>query len=319
MRLKTFKKPDITPTNFHGMLTLAPQMLKFFELVTRVARTDATVLIRGETGTGKELVARLIHQLSPRSNNAWEAINCATLTPDLLASELFGHIKGSFTGATKDRRGLFLLADGGSLFLDEIAEISLEIQARLLRVLQERVFVPLGGSKSISVDVRLISATNKSLIEEVREKKFREDLMYRVRVVKLHLPRLAERSGDVEMLTWQFIQEFNLQGFRTIDCIDQDAMESLLDYPWPGNIRELRNTIEGAFAIGEGNNLKLNELPPELSGEYLSPNHPKTEKDLERERIEHALNQTHGRKTKAAEQLGMSRATLWRKMREHGM
>lgn len=304
---------------FHGLVSVSPQMERLFELVRRVARTDASVLVRGETGTGKELLAQAVHDLSPRARQPFRAINCATLTPELLASELFGHVKGAFTGAVKDRRGLFRLADGGTLFLDEVAEIPLDLQARLLRVLQERKFVPLGGTDPVSVDVRLLSATHRSLRAEVEARRFREDLMYRIRVVPLFLPPLRERDGDIEALTWHFIGEFNVGGFRRVDVIDDDAMSALLRHRWPGNVRELRNVIEYAFAVGEGSRLGLDELTPELRGEGppVSLDRDMTVLDLERERIIDALRESRGRKSQAAELLAMSRSTLWRKLREH--
>jgi len=307
--------------SFHGLVSVSPEMERLFELVARVARTEASVLIRGETGAGKELVARALHELSPRAGEPFRAVNCATLTPELLASELFGHKRGAFTGAYTDRKGLFELADGGTLFLDEIAEIPLDIQARLLRVLQEQTFVPLGGSRPVSVDVRLLSATHRSLRRETEQGRFREDLMYRVRVVPLFLPPLRERQGDVEALAWRFIDEFDRQGHRRVEELGACALEALLRHRWPGNVRELRNVIEYAFAVGEGPMLTCDELPPELRGE--SPPEPErrelTVKEIERERIIDALRTAGGRKGAAAEALGMSRSTLWRKLRELGL
>jgi two-component system, NtrC family, response regulator AtoC len=315
-------KQDRPPIrSFHGAVTAAPEMERFFDLASRVARTDASVLIRGETGTGKELAARALHALSPRRDRPFRAVNCATLTPELLASELFGHVKGAFTGAIRDRRGLFQLADRGTLFLDEVAEIPLDIQARLLRVLQERTFSPLGGAESVRVDVRLLTATHRSLRREVEAGRFREDLMYRIRVVPLFLPPLRERQGDIEALTWHFIDEFNQQGFRTIETIGDCGREALLGHRWPGNVRELRNALEFAFAVGEGPVLLCSDLPPELRGEGPPEPEPRelTVTGIERERIVDALRQARGRKGAAAELLGMSRSTLWRKLREHGL
>ena len=310
--------PDRPVVNFHGIITAAPEMMKLFELVKKVAATDAPVLVRGQTGSGKELFARAIHTLSRRSRGALHAINCATLTPEMLASELFGHVKGAFTGAIRARPGLFRLADGGTLFLDEIAEMPLDIQARLLRVLQEKTFTPLGGTESVSVDVRFVSATHRALRSAVLAREFREDLMYRIRVVPIFLPSLAERTHDVEALTWHFIRELNARGGRQIERISPDAMEAMLEHPWPGNVRELRNVIEYAYAVGEGWVLCLDELPPELRGE--SPpdelTRPSPIDDGERRRIEEALAQVGGKKGEAADRLGMSRTTLWRKMRE---
>ena len=318
MAQKLWKRTPVELKNLQGILTVAPEMADFFKLVCRVARTDASVLIRGESGTGKELAARAVHRLSPRKDGPWQAINCATLTSELLASELFGHVKGAFTGAIAERKGLFALANKGTLFLDEVAEISLENQARLLRVLQERSFVPVGATQAVTADVRVISATNKSLRDEVERGKFREDLMYRIRVVKLFLPRLVDRTGDIEALTWHFIDEFNQQGFREVTSIEKMTMEALLEYEWPGNIRELRNALEGAFAIGEGPILTLSEFPPEISGQdEFKSRSTINEKDLERERILKALENNAGKTAQAAEELGVSRATLWRKMKEY--
>jgi transcriptional regulator with PAS, ATPase and Fis domain len=305
--------------NLFGMVTASPALLELHETLKRVARVDSSVLIRGATGTGKELVARALHQYSHRKEGPFQAINCATLTPELLASELFGHVRGAFTGAVAHRQGLFALADHGTIFLDEIAEMPLDIQARLLRVLQERSFVPLGATVPVHVDVRVLAATNKALRDEVRAGRFREDLMYRVRVVPLFLPRLADREGDVEVLTWHFIQDFNGKGWRVIEGIDEVAMAALLSYPWPGNVRELRNVIEYAFAIGEGPVLTVDDLTPELRGEppYEGEAVELSSLDLERRRILDALGQAQGRKSEAADLLGMSRTTLWRKLREH--
>ena len=307
------------PVCFHGIVTVSPQMQRLFELIRRVARTDASVLVRGETGTGKELVARAVHELSPRKNKPFRAINCATLTPELLASELFGHVKGAFTGAVKDRRGLFRAADGGTLFLDEVAEIPMDIQARLLRVIQEQKFVPLGGTEPVQVDVRLITATHQSLRREVEEGRFREDLMYRIRIVPLFLPPLREREGDIDALVDHFVAEFNQQGYRTVEEITPEAREAIRAWPWPGNVRELRNAIEYAFVVGEGSRITLDEMLPELRGEGppAASGRPGTVRELERDRILEALRRAQGRKAKAAELLGVSRSTLWRKLREH--
>lgn len=323
MAKNTLERPQSKIERFHGMLSVAPEMFEFFEILRRVARSDATVLIRGETGTGKELVARALHTLGPRSTGPFRALNCATLTSEMLISELFGHKRGAFTGAVRDRRGLFELANGGTLFLDEIAEIPIDIQARLLRVIQERSFTPLGSADSISVDVRLLSATHRALRELVELGEFREDLMYRVRVVPIFLPRLADRTGDVEALTWHFIDQFNETSERTITTIEETAMRAMLSYDWPGNIRELLNVIEYAFVIGEGPTLSFTELTPELRGEEpawgSSAESSSSLADIERRKILQALDAANGNRTDAAEALGMSRSTLWRKMKEHGL
>jgi two-component system response regulator AtoC len=328
MRRRLAVRPTGTTTEFHGIHTVAPQMRELFTLITRVARSDATVLVRGETGTGKELVARALHQLSARAKGPFQAINCATLTPELLASELFGHVRGSFTGAIRDRQGLFRLADRGSVFLDEIAEMPLDLQARLLRVLQERSFTPLGGVDPVQVDIRVISATHKSLRDEARQHRFREDLMYRIRVVPLFLPPLAERSGDIEALTWHFVDLLARRDGRHIEHIERDVMDALLGYPWPGNVRELSSAVAYAYAIGEGPVWTFAELLPELRGEPL----PRSPPDVafaasadrapagaadERAQLLAALQASGGRKGEAAQRLGIDRSTLWRKLREH--
>jgi two-component system, NtrC family, response regulator AtoC len=339
MQLEPIPVPEqLDVTEFYGIVTVSAQMRSFFELLRRAARSDASILIRGESGTGKELAAAAIHQLSRRRKRPFQAINCATLTPELAASELFGHVRGAFTGAIREREGLFALANGGTVFLDEVAELSPDIQARLLRVLQEQTFVPVGGTEPIHVDVRVLAATNKSLRDEVERGRFREDLMYRIRVVPLFLPPLVERDGDVEALTHYFIHKFNERGeermaaarskgddldelpCRRIEAIAPETHARLLAYQWPGNVRELRNVIEYAFAIGEGPVLEADELPPELRGEppprttrahaAMSP------EDEEKARILEALRIAGGLKSQAAELLGISRTTLWRKMRE---
>lgn len=322
MTMKIMKHPRREGTNFYGMISGATEMMEFFELLRRVARADVSVLIRGESGTGKELVAQTIHKLSARKEGPFRAVNCATFTSELLASELFGHVRGAFTGAVRDRKGLFELADKGIVFLDEVAEIPMDIQARLLRVLQEQCFVPVGGADRKKVDVRVVSATNKALRTEVAKGTFREDLMYRIRVVPLFLPPLVDREGDVELLAWHFIDEFNERAGlpRKITGISARAFEAMLAYRWPGNIRELRNVIEYAFVIGDGEVLCLNDLTPEIRGEP-PPNREDVDdlEEQERREIIAALKAAGGHRGDAADRLGMSRTTLWRRMKEMGI
>jgi two-component system response regulator AtoC len=316
---KLLKPPGHEPTNFHGLITVSPQMRQLFSEIEKASASSAPVLLRGETGTGKELVARALHRLSRRFRGPFRALNCATLTHEMLASELFGHIKGAFTGATRSRKGLFELADGGTLFLDEIAELPLDLQARLLRVIEQRSFVPLGGTEQVSVDVRLLSATHRSLRHAVDEGRFRADLMFRLRVVPIFLPRLAEREGDIEALTWHFISVFNGRGPRRVEAVDSEAMDALEAYDWPGNVRELSNVIEYAFVMGDGEVLTLDELTPELREEPppVAAHRQDDEQDEERRELIDALERAHGKKTKAADLLGISRTTLWRKLKEH--
>ncbi|MDD5580928.1 MAG: sigma-54 dependent transcriptional regulator [Methylobacter sp.] len=315
------RKPPATPKqNFHGILSRSPAMQDVFQIIQNAAETEATVLVRGESGSGKELVATAIHTLSVRHNAPFLAVNCAALTSNLLESELFGHVRGAFTGAIKDHSGLFQRANGGTLFLDEVAELPLELQAKLLRVLQEKNYIPVGGNRSIDVDVRIVAATHRSLREEVKNGNFREDLMYRLRVVPIFLPSLRERREDISLLIWHFIEQHNDKRVRVIEKIDPDAMKVLLDYRWPGNIRELHNVVEYAFAVGRGATLRLSELPPEFRDarvdnilkEPHSHNQALTPED-EMAAIRKALEQSHGQVGMAASSLGMSRATFWRK------
>lgn len=322
MSSELLEPPDREPDNFHGMYTVAPEMRELFDRIEKAAADDTAIVVRGETGTGKEHVARALHRLSPRHRGPFRALNCATLTGDLLASELFGHKEGAFTGAVSDRAGLFEQADGGTVFLDEIAELPLEFQARLLRVLEQQQFVPVGGQQPVTVDVRLVSATHQSLRRAVDEGNFRQDLMYRVRVVPLFIPRLVDRTGDIEALTWHFVGVLNGQKRRRVERIARPAMKSLASHHWPGNVRELRNALEYAYALGEGNVLERGELPPELLGESPPEQRdraPTSAKSQERKRLREALTEADGNRTRAAELLDISRTTLWRKMKEHGL
>jgi transcriptional regulator with PAS, ATPase and Fis domain len=306
---------------FHGIASRDAAMLRVFQTIRNVAETDATVLVRGESGSGKELVARAIHAESARSAAPFVAVNCAALTPTLLESELFGHVRGAFTGAVKDRKGLFEQADGGTLFLDEVAELPLDVQSKLLRVLEDRRVTPVGASSELLVDVRVIAATHRGLRHEVAAGRFREDLMYRLRVVPIFVPPLRSRRGDVEVLLRSFLWKFNKAGPRRVVNVAPDAMRALLDHDWPGNVRELRNVVEYAFAVGRGEELLLDELPPELQGrtEDGQPDELPLRESGERERIREALQLTEGGINAAAKRLGMSRATFWRKRRKHGL
>ena len=261
---KSLKKPGFTPISYGGLLTLSAAMRDFMDKVARVASSDAAILVRGDTGTGKELVARFIHQQSVRKDAPFNVINCASLTPEMMASELFGHRRGAFTGAVNDRKGLLELTQGGTLFLDEIAEMPMEIQARLLRVLQDGRYTPMGSSDLLYSDIRIVSATHTSLRHLVAEKRFREDLMYRVRVIPLFLPRLIERGDDLAMLIWHFIEHFNNKSNRRITRVETRAWQALLTYDWPGNIRELANIVEYAHVVGTGETLKYRDLNPDI-------------------------------------------------------
>ncbi len=321
---KTVEINSSLQQNFQGILSRAPQMQPVFQIIQSAAKTEVTVLVRGESGTGKELVAHAIHTLSSRRKKPFVAINCAALSANLLESELFGHVRGAFSGAIKDHAGLFKQAEGGTLFLDEVAELPMGLQAKLLRVIQEKTYTPVGGTHSYSADVRLVAATHRSLREEVKEGHFREDLMYRLRVVPIFIPPLRQRREDINLLLAHFIELHNHKGFRQIESIDPDAMRTLLDYQWPGNIRELQNVLEYAFVVGQGTVLQLSELPPEFREPLAINNRIETKNisppiNTEKERLEHALYQCNGQVTKAAQLLGMSRATFWRKRKHYDL
>ncbi len=310
---------------FFGLWTRSARMKELFSILGRVAATDATVLIRGASGSGKEHVARALHSLSPRAERSFVAFNCAALTPSLLESQLFGHVKGAFTGAAKDHPGLFVQAEGGTIFLDEVAELAPEAQAKLLRVLQEREVVPVGGVKPRKVDVRVLSATHRSLRGEVAAGRFREDLMYRLRVVPVFTPPLAERSGDVELLLSLFLQQQVEQGRRRIVRVEPAAVQALLDHAWPGNVRELQNVVEYATIVGTGAVLRHHHLPPELRepdearAPHLSAAVAQPVVEDERASIEDALRRAGGNRSEAARLLGLHRTTLWRRMRRLGI
>jgi len=327
--LATFASGDDEPVLFHGMWTRDPRMKDMFRVIEKVAVQDMTVLVRGETGSGKELVAHAIHELSPRREGPFRAINCAALPANLLESELFGHARGAFTGAIKDTEGHVQLANGGTLFLDEVAELPLELQAKLLRVIETKSVLPVGGRDPIPVDVRIVSATHRALRAEVEAGRFRADLMFRLRVIPLYLPPLRERSADVLLIAGKIIEELSRLGRRQIERISPAAEVALERHSWPGNVRELRNVLAYAFAIGEGPVLELADLPSEIaspasgdevivsgSGEIA---HAQPGETPEMRRIRDALVRTGGNRERAAKLLGFSRVTLWRRLRDLGL
>jgi two-component system response regulator AtoC len=321
------QRPELKTANFHGMVARSPQMMRLFLQLGRAANSNINVLLRGESGTGKDLAAQAIHAAGARAVCPFRAVNCASFGSELLASELFGHVKGAFTGAIRSRDGLMLQADHGTLFLDEVAEIPLDVQGRLLRVLQDRRFFPVGGSREVSVDLRIISATNSSLRELVASRRFREDLMYRLRVVVVRLPALRERVGDLELLTWTLIDKLNRMGGRQVHSLSQETWRAMQAYPWPGNIRELDNVLQSAFVLGEGETLSLDELSPELRGEgpevfsgaYAAAPEPADLAALERQQLVTVWQEQGGRRVPMAQALGVSRSTLYRKLKEHGL
>jgi DNA-binding NtrC family response regulator len=300
----------------------SPEMKEIFDIVQQVAPTRATVLLGGESGTGKELVAKAIHQLSPRAKQPFVTVHCAALAPTLLESELFGHEKGAFTGAHERRVGRFEQAQGGTLFLDEIGEIDATIQVKLLRFLGERTFERVGSNKTLTADVRLISATNKNLEELVKTGKFREDLFFRLRVVEINLPPLRDRMGDIPLLAQKFLREFATENGKSVNDFTADALQLLMNHPWPGNVRELRTAIEHAVVLCRGEKISARDLPPSVrSGRTAEPQilqrNDLTVKEAEKQLVMRALKETDGNRTRAAIKIGMSRRTFHRKLHEY--
>ncbi|MEW6410486.1 MAG: sigma-54 dependent transcriptional regulator [Nitrospirota bacterium] len=295
-------------------------MKEVFSIIEKVADTDSTILIHGESGTGKELIATTIHYNSKRKDRPLIKVSCAALPETLLESELFGYEKGAFTGAIKRKQGRFELANGGTIFLDEIGDIPLSIQAKLLRVLQDKSFERLGGTETFTVDVRVIAATNKNLEDMVKKGYFREDLFFRLNVIPLYLPPLRERRGDILLLIEYFLDRYNKKFSKNVR-FSKETIETLCRYTYPGNIRELENIVERCVALSEGNTIEKVDLPPHLfrNDRRKLGSLDEVLTEVEREHILRVLKTTKGNKTKAAEMLGISRKTLWEKMNAYGI
>jgi PAS domain S-box-containing protein len=306
--------------HFSGIIGRDIRMLEMFDLIRDLADSDVPVMILGESGTGKELVAAAIHNEGPRANALFVPVNCGALPESLLESELFGHVKGAFTGAVRDKKGRFELADGGTIFLDEVGDISPAMQVKLLRVLQEGKFERVGGEKTLRVNVRVISASNKDISEEIEAGRFREDLFYRLSVVPITLPPLRERRTDIPLLVDHVLSEALAQRNRERVEVSQEAMNEMLSYDWPGNVRELQNWIQFALIKCKGDVIKPQHLPPRRppsrssSSKTLAATQPRLDVNL----VNDALARTRGNKMKAAQLLGVSRATLYRFIRQHG-
>jgi len=319
---KVYLEEEISTENFKEMVAVSAALREVLKMVETVASTDSTVLIRGETGTGKELIARALHEHSPRREHTLVKLNCAAIPTGLLESELFGHEKGAFTGAIRQKIGRFELAHQGTLFLDEVGDVPLELQSKLLRVLQEQEFERLGGTKTIKVDVRLVAATNRDLAQMVAEGRFRNDLYYRLNVFPIVLPPLRERPDGIPSLVRHFTQQFARRMGRRIETIRPEVLEALVRYPWPGNVRELQNVIERAVILSPGPTLQVPLADLEPAGQQAPMAAAVTLADAEREHILSALRETGwvlGGPAGAAARLGMKRTTLQNKMRKLGI
>src|ERR1700752_4570095 len=332
---KTIEPEDPEPISSHRTPTLvgqSPVMRKLFSVIERVAPTDASVLITGATGTGKELAARAIHNMSPRCDEAFVDINCSAIPETLIEAELFGHQRGTFTGAHENRSGLFEKASGGTMILDEVDTLNLSAQAKLLRVLQERTGRRIGARANIAIDVRIISATNCDLAQAVAEGRFRPDLYYRLRVLPLHVPELCTRVDDVRLLVEHFLGVKSERNGQPLRKFTPEAMRALCEYPWPGNVRELENTIEYALAIGLDDELGTADLPPEILSAHPQPSADNFKEvlqaymndtvplaEIEKRYILSVLHQFGGNQVRAAAALGIDRSKLYRRLKQYGV
>ncbi len=310
-------------TRMGDLVSRSPAMRRLFDVLPAIAASPSTVLILGETGTGKELAARTIHTLSPRKDGPFVVVNCGALPDTLLESELFGYKAGAFTGAARDKPGRFALAKGGTLFLDEIGEITPALQVRLLRVLQERTYEPLGSTRTETADVRIITATHRDLAEQARKGLFREDLYYRVNVIRVELPPLRRRMEDIPLLAEQFVERFNRLQRRTVQGVSTEALSLLMAHTWPGNVRELENAIERAFILCQDGPIRLEHLPEELRGQPAAAGDPHPVRQahdlLDAQTIRAALERNAFNRTAAARELGIHKTTLFRRMRKLGI
>lgn len=323
LKIEELSKLLDSDPSFHGMIGRTPVMQKVFDIIEKAAQSDAPVIIYGETGTGKELAAHAIHQIGGRREGPYIQLNCAALNEALLESELFGHVKGAFTGATSHRKGWFEAAHGGDIFLDEIGDVPLSIQVKLLRTLETKKFERVGDHHSVKVDVRIITASNRNLEQLVSEGKFREDFFFRINVIPIHLPPLRDRIDDVPVLVAHFIGQLAKRSGKRISGLSADAMELFMNYPWPGNVRELRSVLEYAFVVAEKGLIHPGHVPLRIKkgGEKRS-GLPATHKDAvpdEKAALVAALVKCGGNQTRAARMLGVNRVTVWNRIRKYGV
>jgi DNA-binding NtrC family response regulator len=306
-------------TRFENLVGQSPSMLKLFEAIVDVAKSDATVLVTGETGTGKELVARAIHTQSPRCYAPFIALNCGAFTDQLLESELFGHEKGAFTDAKNTKKGRLEMVNAGTLFLDEVGDISMKMQIDLLRVLETREFSRVGGTVTLHSDFRVIAATNQDLEEAIRAKTFRQDLFYRLNVVHLQVPPLRERPDDIPLLAEHFLWRYAIETNKKIDSIQPEAMEVMRRYPYPGNVRELENAIERAVVVGKSRQIQLSDLPFPIAVGDAAEMKKLSLEEMERQHIAHVLAIEDGNRSNAAKILRINRSTLYDKIKKYGL
>ena len=326
--IEAFRRELDNRDTFHGMVGVSPPMQRFFDLLDNAAGSEAPLLLLGESGTGKELAARAVHERGPRRHGPYVKVNCAALNEALLESELFGHVRGAFTGAHQARAGRFEAASGGTIFLDEIGDLPALTQVKLLRVLEERVIERVGDNRPVAVDVRILSATNRDLAAMGRAGSVREDLLYRINVLPVTIPPVRERPGDVPLLAESFLRKMQLRTGRDIRAISAAAMHLLMTYPWPGNVRELRSTFEYAFVTCQGETIEPEHLPPTVRNEgplfllrpvKVTATATGSREERQRRELVGALTEAGGNQSRAAELLGISRVTVWKRMKRYGV
>ncbi len=325
-QIEEFKRRLHVKDGFMGIIGTSPLMKRVYDLISNAAQSDAPVIILGESGTGKELIAEAIHKAGPRKNGPFVKVNCAALNESLLESELFGHVKGAFTGAIQNRKGRFEAAQGGDIFLDEVGDLPLSTQVKLLRVLEEKVIERVGDNRPVRIDVRIISATNKNLKELVKKGEFRQDLYYRINVIPVYVPPLRERKEDIPLLAETFFRTIRLKYDKPIESISSSAMAALMNYPWPGNVRELKSALEYAFVTCDSARIEPSHLPPEVTASscaFLPGGIEDAEifdsDAVKKEKLIAALEEAGGNQSRAARILGVSRVTVWNWMKKYGI
>jgi len=318
-QIAEFRNQLLSENDFHGIIGNSSEMNKIFYLISNASISDAPVIIYGESGTGKELVSKAIHERSNRSNKPFVKINCAALSESLLESELFGHVKGAYTGAYKDREGRFETANGGTIFLDEIGDIPLSTQVKLLRVLEDKIVEKVGDSQSIPVDVQIISATNRNLKDLIDKGLFRKDLYYRINVVPISLPPLRDRIEDIPLIAESFFNKIRLKSQKNIQGIANETMDILIKYDWPGNVRELKSAFEYSFVICQESIIQPYHLPANIYSQKIKSKNIVNNNEQKKMQLLNVLEQVNGNQSEAARLLGISRVTVWNRMKKYGI